>query len=81
MQDHAICVRQAAYYASQISNVLNVQMDTIFKLMEDVNKNLHIALMSTHDIWLIMSLYVKNVNMDIKSFKEIAIHAATLYIT
>lgn len=50
MLDHAICVRQAVYYASQISNVLNVQMDTIFKLMEDVNKNLHIALMSTHDI-------------------------------
>lgn len=49
MQDRVIYVKQAVYYASQISNVLNVQMDTTFRRMEDVNKNLHIALMLIHD--------------------------------
>jgi hypothetical protein len=80
VQVHVINARLIVYYVKVMLNVINVLMATIYKIMGDANNYQQIVYKSTLIILMIMLLYVKNVNMDIKFCLVVVIHVVKIYL-
>lgn len=77
---HATYAKLTASFASLILNALYVPTVTTSSLMGGAKSNHFTACKSMPEVSLMMLLFVKNANMDIRYSLEIVIHAVKVFI-